>query len=50
MKYWPDNNDPPKEFDTYHGKIAVKYINETSTSDYVLREFEISRTGKVSEY
>ena len=50
VRYWPEPSEGSKEFETNDGMITVKHKKETNTSDYILREFEVSRTGQVSDY
>ena len=50
MKYWPDEVEAMKELTCYNGVICVKFLKESCTTDYVLREFEVSKEGEVSIY
>lgn len=43
-RYWPEEGQT-KEY----GKSSVKYLVETSTADYTLREFLLSMEGSPSE-
>ena len=42
-KYWPDDKEAPKVFETFLGNIKVTFLGEENTSDYVLRTFTIQR-------
>lgn len=43
-KYWPDKNGS----ETF-GKFTVRTLNETSSQDYTLREFTVSKEGQSEE-
>lgn len=44
MRYWPEECQG-KEY----GKIKVRNLSESSTADYTLREFLVSREGSDEE-
>ena len=42
VRYWPDEKEAMKEMEVHGGTLRLRRLAETSTSDYILREFELS--------
>jgi len=48
VRYWPDEGET-KNMESYKGTLILKHLKETSTDDYVLREFKLCREGEPYE-
>ncbi|XP_048777543.1 tyrosine-protein phosphatase non-receptor type 11-like isoform X1 [Ostrea edulis] len=50
VRYWPSPDDPDdileRMFETYDGKIFVKFISQKNESDYIIRELEVWKINK----
>jgi hypothetical protein len=42
-RYWPDEKESVKDMEIYKGVLRLKRLSENSTTDYKLREFELTR-------
>lgn len=43
VRYWPDEKEGTKDMEVYGATLKLQRVSETSTNDYQLREFELSR-------
>lgn len=43
VRYWPEEEDGLKEYDVFKGAISVRLVSTTENTDYILREFKLSR-------
>ena len=46
-QYWPTKEEGMKEYQAPGGSIIVKFKDENETTDYMRREFEVSKVGEV---
>ncbi|ELT99897.1 hypothetical protein CAPTEDRAFT_124253, partial [Capitella teleta] len=49
VRYWPDEKEGVKEMPIYKAVLRLRRVNETSTTDYKLREFELTRENEAPE-
>lgn len=43
VRYWPEEEDSLKEYEVYKGVLSIKHVSTTENTDYILREFRLSR-------